>query len=128
MEETNRYGIVDVAADDGHIIDLKGMVEKPDPSAAPSNLAIIGRYVLQPEVFSYLERMERGVGGEIQLTDSLAKLLDDGIPAFGLRFEGRRFDCGGKLGFLQANIAFALARDDLGGDLSAFLNNLSAKD
>ena len=105
MEETNRYGIVDVAADDGHIIDLKGMVEKPDPSAAPSNLAIIGRYVLQPEVFSYLERMERGVGGEIQLTDSLAKLR-----------------------FLQANIAFALARDDLGGDLSAFLNNLSAKD
>ncbi len=128
MENTNSYGIVDVAADDGQIIDIKGMVEKPAPDEAPSNLAIIGRYVLQPEVFSYLSRMKRGVGGEVQLTDSLAKLLDDGIPAFGLRFEGQRFDCGGKLGFLQANIAFALARDDLGGDLSTFLRNMPAPD
>ncbi len=128
MEKTNRYGIVDVAADDGHVIDIKGMIEKPARSEAPSNLAIIGRYVLQPEVFSHLSRMERGVGGEIQLTDSLAKLVEDGIPAFGLRFEGQRFDCGGKLGFLKANIAFALARDDLGGDLSVFLDSLSASD
>lgn len=125
MDETNRYGIIDVATDDGYIVGIKGMVEKPAPGTAPSNLAIIGRYVLQPEVFSWLSRMQRGFGGEIQLTDSLAMLVDDGVPAFGLRFEGQRFDCGSKLGFLQANIAFALARDDLSSDLSAFLNNLS---
>jgi UTP--glucose-1-phosphate uridylyltransferase len=125
-EQSNRYGIVDVAADDGKIIDIKGVVEKPAPSEAPSNLSIIGRYVLQPEVFNYLERMESGVGGEIQLTDSLAKLIDDGIACHGLRFEGRRFDCGAKAGFLQANIAFALERDDLRDDLMAFLENPSA--
>lgn len=124
IEETNRYGIVDVAVDDGHIIDIKGMIEKPALHEVPSNLAIIGRYILQPEVFSYLGLMERGVGGEVQLTDSLAKLIDDGVSAFGLRFEGQRFDCGSKLGFLQANVAFALARDDLGRDLSDFLKNL----
>ena len=123
---SNRYGIVDVAADDGKIIEIKGMVEKPEPSQAPSNLCIIGRYVLQPKVFGYLERMERGVGGEIQLTDSLAKLIDDGIACHGLRFEGRRFDCGAKAGFLQANIAFALERADLSGELIAFLQNPSA--
>lgn len=125
-EQSSKYGIVDVAADDGRIIDIKGMVEKPAPSEAPSNLCIIGRYVLQPEVFGYLERMERGVGGEIQLTDSLAKLIDDGIACHGLRFEGRRFDCGAKAGFLQANIAFALERADLRDDLMAFLENPSA--
>jgi len=125
-EQSKKYGIVDVAADDGTIIDIKGMVEKPTPSEAPSNLCIIGRYVLQPEVFGYLKRMERGVGGEIQLTDSLAKLIDDGIACHGLRFEGRRFDCGAKAGFLQANIAFALERADLRGDLMAFLENPSA--
>ena len=125
-EQTYKYGIVDVAADDGKIIDIRGMVEKPAPSEAPSNLCIIGRYVLQPEVFGYLERMERGVGGEIQLTDSLAKLVDDGMACHGLRFEGRRFDCGAKAGFLQANIAFALERPDLRDDLMAFLENPSA--
>ena len=125
-EQSNRYGIVDVAADDGRVIDIKGMVEKPEPSEAPSNLCIIGRYVLQPEVFGYLGRMERGVGGEIQLTDSLAKLIDDGIPCHGLRFEGRRFDCGAKAGFLKANIAFAMERSDLRDELSEFLKNPSA--
>ena len=125
-EQSKKYGIVDVAADDGTIIDIKGMVEKPTPSEAPSNLCIIGRYVLQPEVFGYLKRMEHGVGGEIQLTDSLAKLIDDGIACHGLRFEGRRFDCGAKAGFLQANVAFALARADLRGDLMAYLENPSA--
>ncbi len=128
IEQSNRYGIVDAAADDGRIIDIKGMVEKPAPGEAPSNLCIIGRYVLQPEVFDYLERMERTVGGEIQLTDSLAKLIDDGIPCHGLRFEGRRFDCGAKLGFLKANIAFALERSELSAELSEFLKNPSATD
>ena len=123
--ETNKYGIVDVAADDGRVIDIQGMVEKPEPAVAPSNLCIIGRYVLQPEVFSYLGRMERGVGGEIQLTDSLAKLINDDIPFHGLRFEGRRFDCGGKAGFLKASIAFALERDELRDELALFLKNPS---
>jgi UTP--glucose-1-phosphate uridylyltransferase len=127
-EQTNKYGIVDPATDDGKVIDIRGMVEKPAPADAPSNLCIIGRYVLQPEVFGYLERMERGVGGEIQLTDSLAKLIDDDIPFHGLRFEGRRFDCGGKAGFLQANIAFALERDDLRDELLEFLKNPSGTD
>ena len=125
-EQSRKYGIVDVAADDGKIIDIKGMVEKPAPSEAPSNLCIIGRYVLQPEVFGYLERMERGVGGEIQLTDSLAKLIDHGIACHGRRFEGRRFDGGAKAGFLQANIACAFERDDLRDDLMAFLKTLPA--
>ena len=127
-EQTNKYGIVDVAADDGQVIDIRGMVEKPEPSDAPSNLSIIGRYVLQPEVFAYLERMERGAGGEIQLTDSLAKLIGDDIPFHGLRFEGRRFDCGGKAGFLKANIAIALERDELRAEISEFLKNPSGLD
>ena len=120
-EQSNRYGIVDVAADDGEVVEIKGMVEKPEPADAPSNLCIIGRYVLQPDVFVHLARMERGVGGEIQLTDSLAKLVDDGIPCHGLRFEGRRFDCGHSLGYLKANIVYALERSDLRDDLSEYL-------
>lgn len=112
-EHTNRYGIVDVARDDGRLVDVKGVVEKPDPAAAPSNLSIIGRYILQPEVFDRLERIGRGAGGEIQLTDALAELIRGGKPFHGLRFDGKRFDCGDKVGFLEANIAFALARPDM---------------
>ena len=111
-EQTNRYGILDVVEDDGFLARAKGLVEKPEPSQAPSNLCIIGRYILQPEVFYHLGKQEQGAGGEIQLTDALAKTIDT-IPFHGLRFEGRRFDCGSKLGFLEAQIAFALARDDL---------------
>ncbi|MDP7343441.1 MAG: UTP--glucose-1-phosphate uridylyltransferase GalU [Alphaproteobacteria bacterium] len=124
IEQSNRYGIVDAAADDGRIIDIKGMVEKPAPGEAPSNLCIIGRYVLQPEVFDYLERMERTVGGEIQLTDALARMIG-GDPFHGFRYDGKRFDCGDKVGFIQANIAFALARDDLRGGVSAYLKTLN---
>ena len=111
-EQTNRYGILDVVEDDGLLARAKGLVEKPEPSQAPSNLCIIGRYILQPEVFYHLSKQEQGAGGEIQLTDALSKTIDT-IPFHGLRFEGRRFDCGSKLGFLEAQIAFALARDDL---------------
>ena len=111
-EQTNRYGILDVVEDDGLLARAKGLVEKPESSQAPSNLCIIGRYILQPEVFYHLGKQEQGAGGEIQLTDALAKTIDT-IPFHGLRFEGRRFDCGSKLGFLEAQIAFALARDDL---------------
>ncbi|HER26553.1 MAG TPA: UTP--glucose-1-phosphate uridylyltransferase GalU [Rhodospirillales bacterium] len=121
-EHTNRYGILDVVEDNGKLVRAKGLVEKPEPSAAPSNLCIIGRYILQPEVFGHLDSQGKGAGGEIQLTDALAKTIPD-IPFHGLRFDGRRFDCGSKLGFLEANVAFALARDDLGDDVAAMLKN-----
>jgi UTP--glucose-1-phosphate uridylyltransferase len=112
-EHTNRYGILDVARDDGRLAEIKGLVEKPSPAEAPSTLSIIGRYVLQPDVFDHLDRQERGAGGEIQLTDAMAKMIGT-MPFHGLRFEGVRYDCGDKVGFLQANVAFALARADLG--------------
>jgi len=111
-EHTNRYGILDIAGEDGPLVAVKGLVEKPDPSDAPSTLSIIGRYILQPEVFEHLERQKKGAGGEIQLTDAIADMI--GSTAFhGLRFEGRRFDCGDKIGFLEANIAFAHEREDM---------------
>ncbi len=113
-EHTNRYGILDIEHDDGRLVRAKGVIEKPEPKRAPSTLSIIGRYVLQPEVFEHLVRVGRGAGGEIQLTDALAEMIGGNRkPFFGLRFEGKRFDCGDKAGFLQANIAFALARPDM---------------
>ncbi|HLJ63165.1 MAG TPA: UTP--glucose-1-phosphate uridylyltransferase GalU [Stellaceae bacterium] len=112
-EHTNRYGVIDIEKDDGRLVKVKGVVEKPDPAVAPSNLSIIGRYILEPEVFDYLARTGRGAGNEIQLTDALAKLIGGNKPFHGLRFAGERFDCGDKAGFLQANIAFALARPDM---------------
>jgi len=111
-EETNKYGVLDVTVDDGRVAMAKGLVEKPAPQDAPSNLSIIGRYILQPEVFAQLDKQERGAGNEIQLTDAMANTIPD-IDFRGLRFEGRRYDCGSKLGFIEANLAFALARDDL---------------
>ncbi len=112
-EQTNRYGILDVEQDDGRLVKMRGVVEKPAPAKAPSNLSIIGRYILQPEVFDHLARIGRGAGNEIQLTDALAELIRGNKPFHGLRFAGRRFDCGDKVGFLQANIAFALSRADM---------------
>jgi len=111
-EQTNRYGILDVVEDDGRLAKAKGLVEKPAPADAPSTLSIIGRYILQPEVFDELDRQDKGAGGEIQLTDAMARTIGS-QPFHGLRFEGRRFDCGNKAGFLEANIAYALERDDL---------------
>ena len=121
---TQRYGILDVAADDGRLAEIKGLVEKPHPEKAPSTLSVIGRYILLPEVFAYLSAMERGAGGEIQLTDAMAKLIGKS-PFHGLRFEGRRFDCGDKLGFLQATVAFGLERDDLRDGLKEFLREVA---
>jgi UTP--glucose-1-phosphate uridylyltransferase len=112
-EHTNRYGVLDIAGDDGRLVAVKGVVEKPDPKVAPSNLSIIGRYILQPEVFDHLAHIGRGAGNEIQLTDALAELIGGNKPFHGLRFDGQRFDCGDKVGWLQANIAFALARPDI---------------
>ena len=110
---TNRYGVLDIESEEGRLVKMKGVVEKPEPAKAPSNLSIVGRYILQPEVFDHLERVGRGAGNEIQLTDALAELIRGNKPFHGLRFEGTRFDCGDKVGFLQANIAFALARPDM---------------
>jgi len=111
-EHTNRYGVLDPGEEDGARVEVLGLVEKPDPAVAPSTLSIIGRYILMPEIFDLLAKSERGAGGEIQLTDSMQKMIGDG-PFHGLRFVGERFDCGDKIGFLHANIAFALERDDL---------------
>ena len=109
---TKRYGILDVEADDGRLARAKGLVEKPDPDKAPSTLSIIGRYILHPRIFEFLDKQVRGAGDEIQLTDAIAKTLDN-VPFHGLRFVGRRFDCGDKVGWLHANLSFALARPDL---------------
>ena len=121
-EHTNRYGIVDVANDDGRVVEIKGLVEKPKPEDAPSDLCVIGRYVLLPEVIDHLARMERGAGGEVQLTDAMAKMIGN-APFHGLRYEGKRFDCGDKAGFLEAQIAFALKRPDLAPAVREFLKN-----
>ena len=119
-DRTNRYGILDVGHDDGRLVEVKGLVEKPDPKDAPSNLSIIGRYVLTAEVIPHLARMERGSGGEVQLTDGMARMIGQ-VPFHGLRYEGERFDCGDKIGFLEAQIAFSLRRSDLGPAVRAFL-------
>ena len=111
-EHTNRYGILDVESDDGRVVKARGMVEKPDPKDAPSRLANIGRYILDTSVFDYLGKKIEGAGGEIQLTDAIDATAGT-IPFHGVRFEGERFDCGDKVGFLAANIAFALKRPEL---------------
>ncbi len=119
-DKTNRYGILDVANDDGRLVEVRGLVEKPDPADAPSNLSIIGRYVLTADVIPHLARMERGAGGEVQLTDGMARMIGE-VPFHGLRYEGTRFDCGDKIGFLEAQVAFALKRPDLGPAVRQFL-------
>lgn len=124
-EETGRYGILDVADDDGRLVTVKGLVEKPDPKDAPSTLSIIGRYILMPEVFDHLSEKQLGAGGEIQLTDSMAKLIGH-QPFHGLRFEGNRFDCGNKAGFLAANVSYALEREDVGPEFRALLGKITS--
>jgi UTP--glucose-1-phosphate uridylyltransferase len=120
QNETASYGIVTPGADDGRIVEVNGLVEKPSPADASSNIAVVGRYIIEPGVFTHLDRQEQGAGGEIQLTDSLARQIGE-VPFSGLRFSGERFDCGSKIGFLQANIAFALQRDELGQHLKSWL-------
>ena len=120
--ETKSYGIVTPGHDDGRIVEVKGLVEKPDPEQAPSNIAVVGRYIIDPAVFVTLDAKERGAGNEIQLTDALAKQIGHGKFA-GLRFSGERFDCGSKLGFLQANLAFAMENDALAPELEAWIRS-----
>ncbi len=110
-ELTARYGVLDVEEDLGTLVRARGLVEKPSPEDAPSTLAVIGRYILQPRVFGHLARGEKGAGGEIQLTDAIAATIGR-IPLHGMRFD-KRYDCGSRLGFIEANIALALARDDM---------------
>jgi UTP--glucose-1-phosphate uridylyltransferase len=125
-EHTNRYGILDVVEDDGRLAKAKGLVEKPKPEEAPSTLSIIGRYVLDPSVMRALESQQAGAGGEIQLTDAMARTIRD-VPFHGLRFEGRRFDCGDKAGFIEANVAFALRHAEIGDQVSRIVNEFAAK-
>ncbi len=122
-DQTARYGILDIDSDDGRLVTVKGLVEKPSPAEAPSTLSIIGRYVLQPDVFDHLARTPKGAGGEIQLTDGMVQLIGT-QPFHGLRFAGKRYDCGDKIGFLEANLAFALARPDVAPALRAVLSRL----
>ncbi len=119
-EHTGRYGIVSPGAVEGRVAEVKGLVEKPKPAEAPSRLAIIGRYILQPEVMGILAAGERGAGNEIQLTDGMAKLIGK-QPFHAMTVEGDRHDCGDKAGFIQANIALALERADIGPDVKAFI-------
>ena len=120
LEDTSSYGIITPGKVDGALTEVNGLVEKPSPADAPSQLAVVGRYIIEAGVFDELSRMERGAGGEIQLTDSLARRIGK-VPFNGVIFSGTRFDCGSKIGFLQANIAYALSRDDLSADLTSWL-------
>ncbi|MFA6010902.1 MAG: UTP--glucose-1-phosphate uridylyltransferase GalU [Desulfobacteraceae bacterium] len=122
-EETDKYGIISGKDIEDNVIQLDGLVEKPNSSEAPSNLAIIGRYILTPEIFSILGQKKKGAGNEIQITDAMAMLLKS-QPIFGYRFEGRRFDCGSKAGFQMANVAFALDRVDIKDKLLPFLREM----
>lgn len=127
-EQTSSYGVLDVKEDLGSMVSINGMVEKPKPEEAPSNLAVIGRYILEPSVLRNLNKMRSGAGGEIQLTDAIAEDISSDVPVYGYRFRGQRFDCGSKAGFLQATVAFALARDDLRDDLSRYLSEIAQVD
>jgi len=125
---TSSYGILDTSKENGNLVKLRGMVEKPAPEDAPSNLAVIGRYILTPRVLQNLNALEPGAGGEIQLTDAIAQEIRESRDVYGCRFRGERFDCGSKAGFLQATLAFGLAREDLRDDLVSYLHSITQVD
>ena len=126
-EKTASYGVLDIENDMGALVEVRGMVEKPNPEVAPSNLAVIGRYILTPNVLRNLDNGKPGAGGEIQLTDAIAaEVGKSGV--YGYRFEGQRYDCGSKAGYLQATVAFGLARDELRDEFLEFLNNFTGLD
>lgn len=122
-DQTDKYGILDAEPVEDDIVRINDMIEKPDPDEAPSNLAIIGRYILTPKIFEYLGRKKAGAGGEIQLTDAMKTLLSD-QPIFGYKFQGTRFDCGDKAGFQMANLAFALERPEIRERLIKFIKDV----
>ncbi len=123
--ETHKYGVIDPGATDGPLTEIRGMVEKPAPGTAPSNLMLPGRYILQPSVMRELDAQEAGAGGEIQLTDAMAKLIGR-EPFNAYRFEGERYDCGSASGFVIANLAMALDRDDVAPHIRDYLKSLPA--
>src|SRR5262249_7326834 len=125
-DRTHMYGVVGMGARKGKTFEITGMIEKPARGKAPSNRIITGRYILQPEIFEFLEKQERGAGGEIQLNDAMLMLAKT-QPFYGVDFEGKTFDCGSKIGFLAANVAYALARADLASDFRAELQSLLAR-
>ena len=125
-EKTSFYGVLDIASQNGDVVKVKGMVEKPAVDTAPSNLAVIGRYILSPKIMQNLNRVEKGAGGEIQLTDAIARELTEGRDVFGYRFKGKRYDCGSKAGYLQAMVAFALERDEFRDEFGAYLTEIVA--
>ncbi|MCF6444557.1 UTP--glucose-1-phosphate uridylyltransferase GalU [Nereida sp. MMG025] len=118
------YGVLDIQEDMGSMVSVKGMVEKPEAEKAPSNLAVIGRYILSPKVLQNLNQMKSGAGGEIQLTDAIAREIEKDRGVYGFRFRGQRYDCGSKAGFLQATVAFGLAREELRDEFSDYLSHV----
>ena len=123
-DKTSSYGVLDIKEDMGSVVSVKGMVEKPDAGTAPSNLAVIGRYILSPDVMGHLNKIKSGAGGEVQLTDAIAQEITSADNVYGYRFKGQRFDCGSKAGFLQATVAFGLARDDLRDEFQNYLGDM----
>jgi UTP--glucose-1-phosphate uridylyltransferase len=123
-DQAKNYGVVSLAGKgDGRVLPIDGMVEKPKPGTAPSNLTILGRYILQPEIFEILSAQEKGAGGEIQITDAMLALLKR-QPFYAVKYEGRTFDCGSKVGFLTANVAYALARPDIAAAFKSEIKKL----
>ena len=125
-DQTHRYGIIDPLTNEGRLYQVKNFVEKPKPGTAPSNLAILGRYVFTPEIFMYLDKQQIGAGGEIQLTDAIQK-LNEIQRVFAYDFEGKRYDVGEKLGFIQTTLEFAMQDDELKDSLIPFMQDLLAK-
>jgi UTP--glucose-1-phosphate uridylyltransferase len=124
-KQISSYGVLDVQDDMGSVVRARGMVEKPKLEDAPSNLAVIGRYILTPQIMTNLNKMKQGTGGEIQLTDAIAAEAASG-EVYGYRFRGQRYDCGSKAGFLQATVAFGLSRPDLRDEFGAYLVDMMA--
>lgn len=124
QRDVSKYGVIEPDGGCRDLVRMKGLVEKPAPDDAPSNLAVIGRYILNPSIMTHLCDMKRGAAGEIQLTDAIAEDIAQGRESFGCRFEGERFDCGSKAGYLQATVAFALARDDLRDEFADYLSSV----
>ena len=127
-EKASSYGVLDVQKENGQIVEVAGMVEKPPAGEAPSNLAVIGRYILSPNVLRSLNKMKTGAGGEIQLTDAIAQAIGGDEGVYGYRFRGQRFDCGSKSGFLQATVSFGLAREELRSDLLGYIRDVVLMD
>lgn len=125
-EKTSSYGVLDIKEDMGSMVSVRGMIEKPSVDVAPSNLAVIGRYILTPKVLNNLNQIKQGAGGEIQLTDAIAQEIEADRPVYGFRFRGQRFDCGSKAGYLQATVAFGLAREELKDEFSMYLDEMLA--